>query len=260
MIFFRFSLNYFKMFGVYYLCTHKDKGAEMGIDEEIKRLYVYENKSARQVSKALNISRQFVLDKLKELNIKIRPRPKYMNLEGERFGKLVAKKYIWGKRGDTFWECECDCGNIVKIRRNSLTEGYRRDCGCYRKTPKESGRWKGIDDISGSFFRKHINHAARRGIKITVSKQYLVDLLYKQNKACALSGEELWFNGMDTNASLDRIDSNKGYEEGNIQWVTIKVNFAKQRESNQDFIKLCQTVAKHQEKKELCSSENPALT
>jgi|JI10StandDraft_1071094.scaffolds.fasta_scaffold250858_2 hypothetical protein len=220
-------------------------------EENLRYMYEVENKSMYQIAKKNNTTYSTIRGLFKKFKIKAREYgDRFINLKEERFGKLVAKEYIWGKRGNTFWRCLCDCGTVVDIRRNSLTKGIRTDCGCSIKSPKESHRWKGIDDISGTFFRNHINHAKRRGIAITVSKDYLVQQLYKQNKKCALSGQDLFFDGMKTNASIDRIDSSKGYEEGNIQWVTITVNFAKQKLSNQEFVKLCKMVIANHEKKE----------
>jgi len=42
--------------------------------------------------------------------------------------------------------------------------------------------------------------------------------------------------------SIDRIDSSKGYVEGNIQLVCRAVNYAKHALSQQEFIELCKEV------------------
>lgn len=218
--------------------------------EELEKLYIHEKKSTVQIGKILNKDKRSISYYLSKYKIPIRKNNRYLNLKGQRFGQLVAKTYIWGKRGQTYWECDCDCGKTVRVMRNSLTTGKRTDCGTHKKSPKDSHKWKGIDDIPGTFFNKLKRHAKRRGIKNTVSNQYIVDTLYAQNNKCALSGDEIWFDGLLTNGSIDRIDSSKGYEEGNIQWVTINVNFAKQRLSNKDFIELCQKIANYQKEKE----------
>lgn len=46
-------------------------------------------------------------------------------------------------------------------------------------------------------------------------------------------------------ASLDRIDSSKGYVIGNVQWVHKTINTMKMDLANSEFIKLCQMVAKN---------------
>ena len=53
------------------------------------------------------------------------------NLTGLRFGKLIALEYHPGTRKHcATWKCQCDCGNIVYIRTQSLTEGLSLSCGC----------------------------------------------------------------------------------------------------------------------------------
>lgn len=47
-------------------------------------------------------------------------------------------------------------------------------------------------------------------------------------------------------ASLDRIDSTKGYVVGNVQRVHKSVNMMKQSLPNHIFIDWCQKIAKHQ--------------
>lgn len=61
-------------------------------------------------------------------------RIKARDLTGQRFGNLVAKKYL----GDTrksgelrrLWECQCDCGNVVTKIDNDLITGHTKSCGC----------------------------------------------------------------------------------------------------------------------------------
>ena len=46
-------------------------------------------------------------------------------------------------------------------------------------------------------------------------------------------------------ASLDRIDSSKGYIQGNIQWVHKRINQMKWDSEENDFINWCKLVANH---------------
>lgn len=47
------------------------------------------------------------------------------------------------------------------------------------------------------------------------------------------------------NMSIDRINSDIGYEEGNIQWVDKRINMMKGSLSNEEFIELCTKVANY---------------
>ena len=57
---------------------------------------------------------------------------KYSNLVGNKYHKLtvIKKLGIISKRRDIFWECKCDCGNIVKVTTGNLIHGSVQGCGC----------------------------------------------------------------------------------------------------------------------------------
>lgn len=54
---------------------------------------------------------------------------KFIDLTGQRFGRLIATKYL----GKGKWQCKCDCGNIVDVFRANLKTGNTRSCGCFNK-------------------------------------------------------------------------------------------------------------------------------
>lgn len=58
--------------------------------------------------------------------------PQLKNLIGQKFGRLLVLERDLSKKG-TFWRCQCDCGNIISIRGDSLSTGKTTSCGCYRK-------------------------------------------------------------------------------------------------------------------------------
>lgn len=222
--------------------------------EELEKLYFIEKKTTKEIAKIYKMTDRGITYWTRKFGIKIIGITHIRNLEGQKFGKLTAQKYIWGKRGKTFWECKCECGNIVNVHRTYLTKGKKTHCGCLGKYKRGLGKkcpsWKGVGDISGTFLNRYKNHSKRRKIEYRLDPNYLIKLLKKQNYTCALTGDKLEFDGVKTNASIDRINSDKGYEEGNVQWVTKEANFAKQRLTNKDFIKLCQKVVNYQGKKE----------
>ena len=50
-------------------------------------------------------------------------------------------------------------------------------------------------------------------------------------------------------ASVDRIDSTKGYLKGNVQWVHKSINQMKSNRTDEEFIALCKAVALYNEGK-----------
>ena len=59
-----------------------------------------------------------------------RPSPTRTDLIGRRVGKLVVTKYMYTRKGEAFWECNCSCGNKVVVRGKHLREDKTRSCGC----------------------------------------------------------------------------------------------------------------------------------
>ena len=79
-----------------------------------------------------------------------------------------------------------------------------------------------------------------------LTTEYLIDLYYKQSALCALSGLPLAIAGgaqfKGDVMSLDRIDSEGGYTEVNVQWVRLEYNILKRDHSSADLLTMCQNV------------------
>lgn len=59
--------------------------------------------------------------------------PKALDLTEKRFGQLIAIKKAPSQKGKTYWICNCNCGNQVKIQTGNLTSGVTKTCGKCRK-------------------------------------------------------------------------------------------------------------------------------
>ena len=59
---------------------------------------------------------------------------------------------------------------------------------------------------------------------------------------CAITGKH--FDSID-DASLDRIDSTKGYIEGNVQWTTYQANVSKHTMTMDELYQFCKDVLNH---------------
>ena len=57
--------------------------------------------------------------------------PKFENLKGKRFGKLVVIEQVENLHTKTRWLCKCDCGNNKIVQSNHLKSGATISCGCY---------------------------------------------------------------------------------------------------------------------------------
>ena len=133
---------------------------------------------------------------------------------------------------------QCQCKNCARIASNEWRRRNRSAAsaamGQYRQT------WGGA--VRERYHNSH-HRARERGFEFTITQDYLLELLSQQNYKCALTGDSLSFvSGHPNKLSLDRKDNSKGYEIGNIQWVTWEVNNAKGKLSDAQFIDLCRKV------------------
>lgn len=174
---------------------------------------------------------------------------KRKNIINVRFGLLTVIKYSHSNRRKTVYLCKCDCGNEALIRSDLLNSGKKTNCGCINLNPpgKLSKSWKGYYDIPQVFWYMCKFGAKVRNIHFDITIEYAWDLFIKQNKKCALTGLELNFGSFtkdpSATASLDRIDSSKGYTKDNIQWVHKWINLMKLDFSQDEFIKKCHEVS-----------------
>lgn len=87
------------------------------------------------------------------------------------------------------------------------------------------------------------------GCNITV--EYLKELWDKQKGICPLSGWNLklpinaskWLEKSPANASLDRIDNSIRYMKGNVRFVAVMANLARQDFTDDQVIEFCKAVA-----------------
>ena len=174
---------------------------------------------------------------------------KFVDLTGKRFGELeiIEKDGVRGK--NVLWKCFChgckkECHKVTPMIRS-----YSISCGCLRtRRGKSSPLWQGVGEISKENWNKIIINAKRRKINCSVTLEDVWELFQQQQGLCALSKRPLTFGRYqrgEVTASLDRIDSSKPYEKGNIQWVHKYVNIGKHSLDQKFFIDLCKDIAKY---------------
>ena len=175
------------------------------------------------------------------------------DLTGKRFGRLVVES-DGGMDGDRrCWVCACDCGGKKTVHGTSLKRKQVQSCGCLlRATGSACKRWRGVGNISASRFLRYIHGASRRDLEFTITIDAMWNLFEKQKGKCALTGLPICFpikkpfKKVDSTASLDRIDSAKGYVPGNVQWVHRDINMMKHAHPLDYFVYLCRLVCEHQ--------------
>ena len=55
------------------------------------------------------------------------------NITGQKFNRLTVIGRVIDENDHVKWQCQCDCGNIIEVRKDSLTTGHTKSCGCLQK-------------------------------------------------------------------------------------------------------------------------------
>lgn len=202
--------------------------------------YVVRQKRITQIAKELGCCRTTVLNKIRFFGIRERE-PKNADLRERRFGKwLVEGITVNGK-----CPCVCDCGTHKEVYAQSLLLGLTTRC---KRCHYKDNVCAGAGDITGVWWNKVKHQALRRNLAFNVGVDEAWRLFQSQDGICALTGLPLSFKKGDTSASLDRIDSARGYELSNLQWVHKTVNKMKTNLPQEEFIAFCLLIAKHADK------------
>lgn len=160
-------------------------------------------------------------------------------------------------------EVECGCG-VIEIRRSDhVLSGRTKYCKrCSAKVTIDARPNHGwlthnnqtLGLLSRTFFSTYRFGAIKRGIEFNITHEYAWELFKKQGGKCALTGWQLEMSAeinhhnpayAKTTASLDRINNNVGYIEGNVQWLHKEINRFKNHYSTVDFISMCKAVVLH---------------
>lgn len=208
--------------------------------------------SALKIARELGCSDATIRYRLIKSNIKLRSNSEYtketlIDLSGQTFGNLTVleqNKNPTRKARDAFWSCICKCGKTHIVRGHNLRAGITTSC-LYCANPR-----LGYAGLPQYVWRQIKTSASRKQYEFTITIIEAWNLYIQQDKKCKLSGLPIKFAetrskhmvGRQTTASLDRIDSSKGYTLDNCQWLHKKVNMMKQNLDQNEFIQLCTKI------------------
>lgn len=160
-------------------------------------------------------------------------------------GKIINNRLIikclgvLKKNHHAKYEVEClSCKSVyLTTKNNLLVTKSCSNCCPRKKTGPNNPRWKGGKIIPMNYYNSVKRNALSRNIKFNVSINFLEKIYNQQFEKCKFTHENISFD--DKTASLDRIDSSKGYVKNNIQWVHKDINLIKNNNSDIEFINNC---------------------
>lgn len=225
---------------------------EISKDDLIKEYSAIGN--CEKIGEKYGVSETTVRDKMKVFQIPYRKTwsrggHNLLPIIGQRFGKLVVIEKQGREKsdnGEAKWICKCDCGNTYVTGSNRLRRGATKSCGCFKIEKLTPNRYQ---DLSHAYWSRIVRGAQIRGLSLEIIPKDAWDKFVEQGKKCALSGVELVlsnpYSGKNQTASFDRIDSSKGYEKSNIQWIHKDLNNMKNNFTDAEFILWCEKVSNY---------------
>ena len=167
-----------------------------------------------------------------------------------KYNQLIVLEEVKHKNR-LMWKVQCDCGKVEIKRKDWVRDGRTTSCkSCASKRTAVNYpppiNYKGVGGLSKTHYSTIKHGASRRGIFWEgLSLEFLWNLFEQQKGCCALTGIPIVLSPVYKNsnpnydiitASLDRIDSSKGYTENNVWWVHKEINRLKNNYSLEELL------------------------
>lgn len=146
---------------------------------------------------------------------------------GKRYGKLKVvsfEKFVISNAGikTSLWKCKCDCGNEIYVKRNYLTNGDVKSCGCLKtelliKRSSKHGKCRTklyyvfCAMKQRCYNPKSKSYSSYGGRGITICDEWLSDF----NTFYAWAVE----SGYKNTLTIERLNVNGNYEPNNCTWI-----------------------------------------
>lgn len=149
-----------------------------------------------------------------------------LDLQGQTFGCLQIEEYLGRTpRNQAVWRALCRCGESVVVKTADVTSGDTTSCGCVHRRTLAARNKQSTDPWRRAHQREYNSYiSARRRCLDPTDKDYYrygaVGITFYAPWAasfrlfCADVGDR------PDGTTLDRIDTTKGYEPGNVRWAT----------------------------------------
>lgn len=135
---------------------------------------------------------------------------------------------------------KCVCGKEGEARKSRIISGHTKSCGCRRAKvhqPKNTPLPAKTDIIARVMWNM-IFDANKRGIDFNLKKSYFKKLITSPCVYCGHTGfSKTEFKGQVLHHNgIDRLDSERGYENGNVKSCCRDCNMGKNKKTKEEFL------------------------
>lgn len=149
----------------------------------------------------------------------------------------------------SYYLCRCRCGTRRKVRKSDLQEGRSRSCGCGKRNKRLPDHGGALNHLITQYRR----HALRRGLAFAIPREQFAHLIKQpcyycgappsNHKRTAVDREGFRYNG------LDRTNAKEGYTIENVVPACFTCNHAKNRMSEEAFLRLVTRIYHYRAKR-----------
>ena len=180
---------------------------------------------------------------------------KRINELGVRHGKLVVLGVVpyLGKSQGFFWQCICDCGQIVEVSgaqlRGCKTRPAQRQCKSCRNVELVAlyGYMPKTDSSEKAVYRAYKSSARERKISFSLSLEEFKSLIFRNCDYCGTvpSNHRMRHKRSLTYNGIDRVCNTAGYELSNCVPCCRQCNQAKMDFSKEAFLDWLRRAYEH---------------
>ena len=170
------------------------------------------------------------------------------NLSSQKFGRLTVLSLTDERipSGAPLFLCQCDCGNLTKIVRQSLLRGTTISCGCYAKDVRKTQHGENGTSYKHGLTRKHpiwdtYHHMKGRCYRPTDKSFHTYGgrgIAIHRPWRKSITAFVTWAmdNGYKPGLAIDRINNNGPYAPWNCQFLTNSENSMKWHEQKNRYM------------------------